>query len=34
MTSELQEIAITEEKPLLPGQPDSKVREQGSYLNI
>lgn len=34
MTTEMQEIAITEEKPLLTGQADAKVRDDGAHTYI
>lgn len=33
MTTEMQEIAITEEKPLLTGQADAKVREDATHTH-
>lgn len=32
MTTEMQEIAITEDKPLLTGQADAKVRQARTFL--
>ena len=33
MTTEMQEIAITEEKPLLTGQADTKVRPPHTHTH-
>ncbi len=34
MTTEMQEIAITEDKPLLTGQADAKVRDDATHTKI
>lgn len=34
MTTEMQEIAITEDKPLLTGQADAKVRVPHTHIHI